>query len=470
MGKENDKIIGDFLFEDFKKNMKEKDEKQVMELMCRHFEFYGQMNSQNIEYALRGAKLSCTHGNKYIQLDMARDHGIYDGEDALMVCGDCILHENIYDFGACGNGKFEPVYSKDAPPPGRKTLNKNGQERHICLPVLLGEWGCGSIDSRSLLISVGPEGKMYEKESFDGEGFSQNTIEQIAQEQSKNAEEDAEYSQALMTCDNLLCLYGGVITIEENPFKMKREQSSIRKTFNVGNNEINIRACSEEIIAFLKCYERGGIRATIEDEMKYLNEGEPAVRMYYDSANKPTIGWGHLIVGNGEYVFLNGVTKNLYKDELSLAEAEEIFQTDITIKQTDLNQLLDKLDLSVTQREYDVLLSLTFNTGTGALTDDQAYPQTKKWFETQGYKDKEYSKFILGDIINGGDDGLKARRLDELEILLNKPYERDEGDLDRVLSEDGESIWLRKDKINELAEIWKSSPDYKGDHAENENQ
>ena len=76
----------------------------------------------------------------------------------------------------------------------------------------------------------------------------------------------------------------------------------------------------------------------------------------------------------------------------------------------------------------------------------------------------------MGDIINGGDDGLKARRLDELEILLNKPYERDEGDLDRVLSEDGESIWLRKDKINELAEIWKSSPDYKGDHAENENQ
>ena len=38
MGKENDKIIGDFLFEDFKKEMKEKDEKQVMELMCRHFE------------------------------------------------------------------------------------------------------------------------------------------------------------------------------------------------------------------------------------------------------------------------------------------------------------------------------------------------------------------------------------------------------------------------------------------------
>lgn len=223
--------------------MKEEDEKQVMELMCRHFEFYGQMHSQNIEYALRGAKLSCTHGNKYIQLDMARDHGIYDGEDALMVCGDCILHENIYDFGACGNGKFEPVYSKDAPPPGRKTLNKNGQERHVCLPVLLGEWGCGSIDSRSLLISVGPEGegKVYADISSDDNEFSEETIQQIAQVEAQNRLDDKGYSRALMTCDNLLCLYGGVITIEENPPVSKRAQSSIRKRFsaNKGTGDQN---------------------------------------------------------------------------------------------------------------------------------------------------------------------------------------------------------------------------------------
>ena len=40
VGKENDRIIVDFLFEDYKKKMKEKDEEQAMELMCRHFEFY----------------------------------------------------------------------------------------------------------------------------------------------------------------------------------------------------------------------------------------------------------------------------------------------------------------------------------------------------------------------------------------------------------------------------------------------
>ncbi|MDE5698084.1 MAG: hypothetical protein K2I96_11850 [Lachnospiraceae bacterium] len=37
-----------------------------------------------------------------------------------------------------------------------------------------------------------------------------------------------------MKCDNLLCLYGGVITIEENPYKLKRAQIDFRKIFNAG--------------------------------------------------------------------------------------------------------------------------------------------------------------------------------------------------------------------------------------------
>lgn len=58
---------------------------------------------------------------------------------------------------------------------------------------------------------------MYKKESFDSGEFSEDTIEQIAKNQIQNMVEDVEYSQVLMKCDNLLCLYGGVITIEENP-------------------------------------------------------------------------------------------------------------------------------------------------------------------------------------------------------------------------------------------------------------
>ncbi len=211
---------GDFIFENYKEQDSDKYEEKALELMCRHFEFYGQLNSPDIEYVTRGAKLSCTHGNRYIYLDAARDHGVYDGKNPVLTCKDCKKEENIKDFGACGNGKFEPLYSEEAPHPAQTALNRNGQERYVCLPVLLGEWGYGDINSRSLLIGevlIDKAYKVYKKESFDSGEFSEDTIEQIAKNQIQNMVEDVEYSQALMKCDNLLCLYGGVITIEENP-------------------------------------------------------------------------------------------------------------------------------------------------------------------------------------------------------------------------------------------------------------
>ncbi len=143
---------GDFIFENYKEQDSDKYEEKALELMCRHFEFYGQLNSPDIEYVTRGAKLSCTHGNRYIYLDAARDHGVYDGKNPVLTCKDCKKEENIKDFGACGNGKFEPLYSEEAPHPAQTALNRNGQERYVCLPVLLGEWGYGDINSRSLLI------------------------------------------------------------------------------------------------------------------------------------------------------------------------------------------------------------------------------------------------------------------------------------------------------------------------------
>ena len=161
---------GDFIFENYKEQDSDKYEKKALELMCRHFEFYGQLNSPDIEYVTRGAKLSCTHGNRYIYLDAARDHGVYDGKNPVLTCKDCKKEENIKDFGACGNGKFEPLYSEEAPHPAQTALNRNGQERYVCLPVLLGEWGYGDINSRSLLIGgvlIDKAYKVYKKESFN---------------------------------------------------------------------------------------------------------------------------------------------------------------------------------------------------------------------------------------------------------------------------------------------------------------
>ncbi len=231
MGEENSKNIGDFTFDNYNEKNYDKDKETAMELMCRHFEFYGQLNSPDIEYATRGAKLSCTHGNKYIYLDAVKDHGVYDGDHPVLTCKDCKVNENIYDFGACGNGKFEPLYSEDAPHPAETALNQKGEKRYVCRPILLGGWGYGDINSRSLLIgevNMDKEYKVYKKESANDGKPSEyishciNTIE--SQNETKNPidamqnreEILEEYVEALMTCDNLVCLYGGVITIVEN--------------------------------------------------------------------------------------------------------------------------------------------------------------------------------------------------------------------------------------------------------------
>ena len=231
MGEENSKNIGDFTFDNYNEKNYDKDKETAMELMCRHFEFYGQLNSPDIEYATRGAKLSCTYGNKYIYLDAVKDHGVYDGDHPVLTCKDCKVNENIYDFGACGNGKFEPLYSEDAPHPAETALNQKGEKRYVCRPILLGGWGYGDINSRSLLIGevyMDKEYKVYKKESANDGKPSEyishciNTIE--SQNETKNPidamqnreEILEEYVEALMTCDNLVCLYGGVITIVEN--------------------------------------------------------------------------------------------------------------------------------------------------------------------------------------------------------------------------------------------------------------
>lgn len=64
--------------------------------------------------------MSCTHGNRYIRLDMCQDHGVYSKEIPVMTCNDYKIDENIFSFGLCGNSKYEPVYSETAPPPAKQ--------------------------------------------------------------------------------------------------------------------------------------------------------------------------------------------------------------------------------------------------------------------------------------------------------------------------------------------------------------
>jgi len=75
------------------------------------------------------------------------------------------VKENICDFGACGNGKFEPLYSEEAPHPAETALNQKGQKRYVCRPILLGEWGHGEPKEEMITEEI-PEGEEEGRTEF----------------------------------------------------------------------------------------------------------------------------------------------------------------------------------------------------------------------------------------------------------------------------------------------------------------
>ncbi|MEZ3490822.1 MAG: DUF4280 domain-containing protein [Lachnospiraceae bacterium] len=229
----------------------EKNKDRELELMHRHFDFYKQIDAlgrKGYEYALMGAKLNCTHGNQYVYLDLVKDHGIYAGgrgTSPIATCNDCKVRKNIFTFGACGNGHFEPLYSEAAPHPSGSTIeNDNGDERYRCFPILLAEWGHGGTDARSTVIAVGGDSNEHSETKFFEETSEEyrkdfSTIKYKMKHTSRLLKEGKEieevyddileYNQALMLCDNLLCVYGGIITIVENPepeFEIQDEEDN----------------------------------------------------------------------------------------------------------------------------------------------------------------------------------------------------------------------------------------------------
>lgn len=198
-------------------------EQYANELMARHYDYYQQLKEIDYEYVLRGAILTCTHGNKETRLDALEDHGVYFRNNPVMTCTDCKLEKNIFSFGACGNAKYQPVYSETAPPPAEEEADNNGVMRKKCIPILLREWGYGDNDERYTLFIRNDGGSdFYTSDPVNDkqERFSyRDHIEGLNEGKDEEEIEELidEYDRALMTCDNLLCLYGGVITIEENP-------------------------------------------------------------------------------------------------------------------------------------------------------------------------------------------------------------------------------------------------------------
>lgn len=213
--KEKKKDVYDFAFEGNKEKLSSKEKELAIDLMEKHFRFFGVINYlKENEAVLRGAKITCTHGNKTICLDTYKDHGVYDHEIPVMTCSDCKQGQNIYSFGACGNDKFEPVYSEQLPAPKGYVKDAQGVDRHKCLPLLDKSWGTGGSKSRIAIVcfnGIGSGDWLWNKMDYTDER------KLAVLEEYSGMINKGEYVEILLSQANLLCLYGGVITIEQNP-------------------------------------------------------------------------------------------------------------------------------------------------------------------------------------------------------------------------------------------------------------
>ena len=77
------------------------------------------------------------------------------------------------------------------------------------------------------------------------------------------------------------------------------------------------------------------------------------LEMYYCPANKPTIGWGHLILPSEQDLMTRTIT---------VEEAEALLRNDVGIAERAVNSLVE---VELNQNQFDALVSFVFNIGVG---------------------------------------------------------------------------------------------------------
>jgi len=146
-------------------------------------------------------------------------------------------------------------------------------------------------------------------------------------------------------------------------------------SFNT-SNENNIECFKEDIIFKDPLDMEFSENAKKDLKMMEGHNGKP-VLVAYDINNTKTIGWGH------------SVKDSTYKigQEISIKEANKLLENDIKIVENDLKIVFldwkeEGVHIKLTQDQYDVLVSMGFNMGTGALKKSE----TLKAIKEENYK------------------------------------------------------------------------------------
>lgn len=109
-----------------------------------------------------------------------------------------------------------------------------------------------------------------------------------------------------------------------------------------------------------------GSRYTVYDD----KTGKP-ISSYSQCLGGPTIGVGHLIQNNERTFF----SKYLSPNKMTETEVFNLLMLDLKVRINDLNK---KLKVKVTQNQFDALLSLMFNAGSGSVFYQRAVNLTNQ--------------------------------------------------------------------------------------------
>jgi lysozyme len=100
--------------------------------------------------------------------------------------------------------------------------------------------------------------------------------------------------------------------------------------------------------------------------LDFLREYESTeLEVYKDTAGKDTIGTGHLLTKSelmSGKIYINGVPVK-YKNGITMQQANDLFKQDIDPRE---DVVAEYVTVTVTQGQFDALVSLVFNIGRGA--------------------------------------------------------------------------------------------------------
>ena len=172
-------------------------------------------------------------------------------------------------------------------------------------------------------------------------------------------------------------------------------------------------------------YDEGPADQAYKDRLKYgkrstSQRGRDFIKLYEKFKaepykpfpnSKPTIGYGHEI------------KKGEHFTKITEPEAMELFQKDIQWIEEGIHKNYEG-DTSLTQQQFDALVSLGFNIGRGRLMGSKVFEQVQK-----GGKDANtiLKLFRMHNTAKGKYEvGLDRRRFDEVEMYLYGDYKRDD--------------------------------------------